>query len=388
MDYIPAGTTDKSVPFKMPQTGLTLASTLSSYARWDEGDGTSFEASTAITLAALTSISTSHTDNYGLYLSSVENDPNSFIMRVDYPDAAFAAGKERVICSIYNPDLTQPVSRIFRLISDSDIASIKTDTGTTIPAGLLDISTDTEAILEDTGTTIPAGLLDISTDTEAILEDTGTTIPEGLGAITADIEDILEDTSITIPAGLLDISTDTEAILEDTGTSIPAGLLDISTDTEAILEDTGTSIPAGLLDISTDTEAILEDTGTTLPASLAAITADTEDIQSRIPVSLSGGLMRCDVYGLEGSTSKAGVFAEAIDGTTESTAAAGSTTSIMQTNLSEITPDHYKGAVVSFTSGNLKGQKAVISAYSSGGAITFTDVVTDVPQAGDKFIIT
>ena len=60
----------------------------------------------------------------------------------------------------------------------------------------------------------------------------------------------------------------------------------------------------------------------------------------------------------------------------------------MQTNLTEVTPDHYKGAVVSFTSGNLKGQKAVISAYSSGGAITFEDVVTDVPQAGDKFVIT
>ena len=289
MDYIPAGTTNKSIQFKLSQAGLTVASILSDYVRWDESDGTSFEVSSYVTLTALASISTSHTDNYGIYLSTFSDAPASFLFRADFPDAAFAAGKERVICSLYEPGNSEKVSRIFRLMSDDDIAEIAEDTGTTIPAGLLSISTSVENILVDTGTTIPAGLLEITTDT-----------------------------SVTIPAGLLDISTDTEAILEDTGTTIPAGLSAITADTAAILEDTGTTIPAGLLDISTDTEAILEDTGTTIPASLAAITADTEDIQSRLPVSLSGGLMRADIFGLEGSTAKAGVFAEAMDGTTES----------------------------------------------------------------------
>lgn len=70
-------------------------------------------------------------------------------------------------------------------------------------------------------------------------------------------------------------------------------------------------------------------------------------------------------------------------------AAAGTlTTAAMTTNLAESTNDHYNGCVVVWLTGALAGQRARVADYAgTGGLITFEDVVTEAPQAGDTFIL-
>ena len=90
---------------------------------------------------------------------------------------------------------TAPTAVEIRQEMDSNstqLASILTDTGTTIP-GLIgtpvaDLATDiatvdgnVDSILTDTGTTLPATLSTINTNVSSILTDTGTTLPTLIG---------------------------------------------------------------------------------------------------------------------------------------------------------------------------------------------------------------
>ena len=65
----------------------------------------------------------------------------------------------------------------------TDVASILTDTGTTLDGKLNTIDTNVDAILVDTGTTLPGTLTTIDTVVDAILVDTDTTIPGLIAAL-------------------------------------------------------------------------------------------------------------------------------------------------------------------------------------------------------------
>jgi len=118
MDKIRFGTTDYSVLFALAQAGLTVANFKITYTRWLTSDGTSFTKSTATTLTALASITTAHTNNYGIYMSATVDDGGKFLFRADFPDAAFAAGAHRVICSLYDDGDNEVAQRIFDLTAD------------------------------------------------------------------------------------------------------------------------------------------------------------------------------------------------------------------------------------------------------------------------------
>lgn len=64
------------------------------------------------------------------------------------------------------------------------------------------------------------------------------------------------------------------------------------------------------------------------------------------------------------------------------------TTSVFITDLTEATNDHYKGRIITFTTGNLLGQSSDITAYNgTTKAITCT-ALTDTPADNDEFVIT
>ena len=84
----------------------------------------------------------------------------------------------------------------------ANIASILTDTGTTIPATIATVDTNVDAILVDTGTTLPASIATIDTNVDSILVDTGTTIPATIATAQADLD------TITGTGGVI-IGTDT-----------------------------------------------------------------------------------------------------------------------------------------------------------------------------------
>lgn len=100
-DYIGPGTTDHSEEFHLSADGITITEFKAGYIRWNEGDGSSF-AVAINALTALAAITDAHADNKAIYLSSDSTSGNKRIIRVDFPDAAFASGKNRLILNIYS----------------------------------------------------------------------------------------------------------------------------------------------------------------------------------------------------------------------------------------------------------------------------------------------
>jgi len=118
MDIIAPGRTDVSILFALDTAGLTIADMKLGYIRWTEGDGTSFAETLSSALTALATITTAHTDNRAIYLDADATGGNKFILRVDFPDAAFATGDDRVICNIYDDGNSVIAQRVFDLTPD------------------------------------------------------------------------------------------------------------------------------------------------------------------------------------------------------------------------------------------------------------------------------
>lgn len=87
---IEKGAVNVSTFFNLGVTGITITTLTATYER--PGSAIS---STALT--ALAAITTAHTDNYGIEISSTYAPG---VYRVDWPDAAFATGVDRVLLSV------------------------------------------------------------------------------------------------------------------------------------------------------------------------------------------------------------------------------------------------------------------------------------------------
>jgi hypothetical protein len=122
-DIIKKGSTNQSVMFALNTDGLTVTEFRVSYTRWSDGDGTSFT-TVSNPLTALGSIITAHTDNAGIYMSSVATDGSKFLFRVDLPDAAFAVGADRVAISLFDDADVEVAHREYSL-GDVSLNSLK-----------------------------------------------------------------------------------------------------------------------------------------------------------------------------------------------------------------------------------------------------------------------
>lgn len=69
------------------------------------------------------------------------------------------------------------------------------------------------------------------------------------------------------------------------------------------------------------------------------------------------------------------------------TCGSGSSTSVITTDLTEATNDHYNGRVLTFRSGALAGQSTSISDYNGTTKELTTAVLTEAPSNGDTFVI-
>jgi 5-hydroxyisourate hydrolase-like protein (transthyretin family) len=195
MSEIKAGAADQSIEFVLldattgePATGLTIADLDASYAR-------TRSAAVQNALTALSAVTDAHADNQAI---EVHDTIQPGVYRVDFPDAAFAAGAAFVTLVITGAAI-KPSHRNFSLVvntAEDVYTRLGAPAGASVSADLAAAKADTAAILEDTGTDIPATLATLATaanlatvasylDTEivAILEDTGTTIPALIAAL-------------------------------------------------------------------------------------------------------------------------------------------------------------------------------------------------------------
>ena len=126
MDKIIPGSADVSILYHLDTAGLTIADLKLGYVRWNVGDGTSFTEVLSGALTALATITTAHTDNRAIYLDTDVTGGNQFILRADFPNAAFATGKDKVICTIFDDGNSVVSARIFDLKVDLSVPSAAT----------------------------------------------------------------------------------------------------------------------------------------------------------------------------------------------------------------------------------------------------------------------
>ena len=158
----------------------------------------------------------------------------------------------------------------------------------------------------------------------------------------------------------------------------------VKTDVDAILADTnelqGDWANGGRLDVILDARAS--------QTTADAIETDTQDIQGRLPAALVSGRMSSDAVSISGSTTAADRLEASVLTIVSGTAQTGTlSTTVMTSDLSEATDDHYNGRIIIWTSGVLQNQATDITDYSgTNGTLTYT-AVTEAPSNGDTFII-
>lgn len=284
MSEIKAGSTDQSIEFVLlgatsnaPATGLTIADLDASYAR---------TRSTAVKndLTALSAVTDAHSDNQAIEVHATFQPG---VYRVDFPDAAFAAGADFVTLAITGAAI-KPAHQRFALVANT-AADVHTrlgaPAGASVSADVAALKAETALIVADTNELqtdwANGGRLDVildarasqaSVDTidgivNAILIDTGTDIPATLATLAT-------AANLAAVAGYLD--TEIAAILQDTGTDIPALIAAIPSaagNASAVRSELATELARIDAAISTRLAAA----GYTAPdnASIAAILADT-----------------------------------------------------------------------------------------------------------------
>ena len=124
-DVIIAGSTDQSIVFALDQGGLTISGLKLDWVRYDEGDGTSFVKPTRVTyplaLTELAAYDSAHTDGYGKFIDTDATGALQRLIRVDFPDIAFATGKMKVVCNVLDDGNNVVGQRIFDLQGNDSV---------------------------------------------------------------------------------------------------------------------------------------------------------------------------------------------------------------------------------------------------------------------------
>lgn len=284
MSEIKAGSTDRSIDFVLlgatsnaPATGLTIADLDASYAR-------TRSAAVKNDLTALSAVTDAHADNQAIEVHATF-EPG--VYRVDFPDAAFAAGADFVTLTITGAAI-KPAHQRFALVGNTaeDVYTrLGAPAGASVSADVAAVKAETALIVADTNELqtdwANGGRLDVILDARAsqasvdtidgivdsILVDTGTDMPATLATLAT-------AANLAAVAGYLD--TEIAAILQDTGAEIPAliaALPSAAGNATAVRAELATELARVDAAISTR----LATAGYTAPdnASIAAILADT-----------------------------------------------------------------------------------------------------------------
>lgn len=97
--------------------------------------------------------------------------------------------------------------------------------------------------------------------------------------------------------------------------------------------------------------------------------------------------LKADVQQINASTAAADNLSQGALALVTATAQTNSTTTVVKTNLTEATNDHYNGRTLTFTSGSLTGQSTTISDYSGSSKDLTVVALTEAPSNGDTFVI-
>lgn len=202
MSEIKAGSTDQSIEFVLLDattgahaTGLTIANLDASYAR-------TRSAAVNNDLTALSAVTDAHADNQAIEVHATFQPG---VYRVDFPDAAFAAGAAFVTLTITGAAI-KPSSQRFALVVNTaeDIYTrLGAPAGASVSADVAAVKAETAAIVADTNELqtdwANGGRLDLILDARASQASVDT--------IDGIVDSILVDTGTDIPATLATLAT-------------------------------------------------------------------------------------------------------------------------------------------------------------------------------------
>lgn len=161
MTTVKKGAVDQTFYFKLvdsaagtPETGLTIANIDATYVR-------NRAAAVKNDLTALAAVDTAHTDNKGIEIDAT-NAPGLY--RIDFPDAAFATGVDKVILSVTCTGCDPAM--MFIELADNEVVDVYSRIGAPVGASIsadeAAVKTETASIQTDTNdiqTRIPAALV-------------------------------------------------------------------------------------------------------------------------------------------------------------------------------------------------------------------------------------
>lgn len=94
-----------------------------------------------------------------------------------------------------------------------------------------------------------------------------------------------------------------------------------------------------------------------------------------------------DVAEISGDATAADALEAGLEGLVTGVVQTGSSVTVVNTNLTEATDDHYNGRTITFRSGVLAGQSADITDYNGTSKALTVPTLTDAPGNGDTFVI-
>ena len=127
--------------------------------------------------------------------------------------------------------------------------------------------------------------------------------------------------------------------------------------------------------------------GADMSTDIASIQTDTNDLQTRTPAALVGGRMDSNVGAISSSATAADNLEASALGIVVGQASGTPTTTVIDTNLTETTDDHYIGRIIIFTDGAVAGQATDITDYNGLTKELTVTALTNAPASGDNFVI-
>lgn len=322
--------------------------------------------SAKVDATALAAVDSAHADNKAIEIDATDQPG---LYRVDWPDAAFAAGVREVILTVklagsFIEHLTVELSPAV------DVVAVSGDTTA---------ADNLEAILDGTGGTgltlnslvingsAAGGVVNIDNSGGPGMHIQGTTFGlqvVGSAGPGAQISGSTHGLSLIASsgAGLKSLGTDW-GIWSQASAGSGVRFVSAGGDGDGLtLDGNGTGKDLNCDEI----DALLVDTGTTLQTDISAIKAVTDAL-----TAVAAAKLALSAAGIVTGVAEAGTLS----------------TTQMTTDLSEATNDHYIGAVIVWTGGVLAGQRSDITDYEGAtGLLTFTET-TEAAAIGDSFFI-
>ncbi len=196
-----------------------------------------------------------------------------------------------------------------------------------------------------------------------VIQAGGTAIQAASGRFQVDVELWLGSAPNALSSGRLDAT-------------VGAMQTDVLTST-ALANSAVTEVQSGL-----SSQSSVDTITGYLDTEIAAIKSQTDKLTFDGDNHLAGNLKKISDSAAAADNLEAGTLA-----LVRSTCAAGSTTTTIETNLTEATNDHYNGRAITFYNGNLAGQSREILDYNGVTKQITVAALTEAPANTDAFVI-